>query len=499
MPSKKESAQAVDSYENKAALYKKQAKEAVKKLYDPERLSRKTVGVFDKETLRTYMENPENYSRQLRNLSRFLYSRSQVYRRIINMNASMIDTNFRSVIPNIEINKKPNKSKTIKSYSETLKILDKMNLPSEMLKVYLKCWVEDVFFGVYYFYEDEGGIVLPLDPDYCQIIGVYPTGDFAFSFDTSYFTGKESELEMWGEPFISMVKEGNKSNASKWVQVPDEYAICLKINLEDYMTPLPPYITLFDSIINLEDLKEITAIADEQQIYKLLAYKVPLVTNTTTPDNFAVDLEVAAEYYKAASKSLPEYTDAILLPGLDLKEVSFDTDQASDVNKVENAAKNILKTSGHSMMADQEGTTAVLAALKADEEYAISSLLPQTQAWVNRFLMLHSNNPCKVKFLEVTKYTKEAFKESVIKDMNYGLPMITTLGILNGYSELDLISMATVNDYLGLSDLFKPLETAATRSKEDTRASEGTAGGRPVNETPTDESEDSQDKRDRNG
>ena len=95
----------------------------------------------------------------------------------------------------------------------------------------------------------------------------------------------------------------------------------------------------------------------------------------------------------------------------------------------------------------------------------------------------------------MTKYTKNDYKDSVIKDMNYGLPMIFTLGALNGYSELDMLSMANLNNSLGLDELFKPLATASTRSNADSE------GGAPAksDEDVTDEGDSSRDKRDRNG
>ena len=461
-------------------------------LLDPSATNSKSFSVFSKDTLRTYMQNPLTNYKNLRNLSRFLYYRSQIYKRIIMYNATMIDTNYRSIIPYMDITKGADTTKIVKSFYDTAALLDKFNLSTEMLKVYTKCWIEDVFFGVYYFNDKEGGFLLPLDPDYCQITSIYPTGDYGFDMDMSYFRSHQKELELWGEPFESMYEayESDMING-RWQPIPDEYCCCFKVDSMDLTTPVPPYINLFDSIINLEDLKEITNIADEANIYKLIVAKIPLLKNSDSVDDFAVDPTTAINYYNRMIGDLPDYVSAILSP-IDIDAVTFDQDQASDVNKVENAAKNILKTSGHSILADANGTTAVKAAITSDVEYAISSLLGQTQAWVNRMMTIHLSNPSKVKFLEVTKYTKDDYKDSLIKDMNYGTPFIMTLGALNGYTELDMISMANLNDALGLSELFKPLATSSTRSSDE-------ANGRPKNDTATDESEDSEAKRERNG
>lgn len=489
--------QNVSEFDKKVALYKK-VMESID-LYNPSETQVRTSTTFSKDTLKTYMRNPYANEKQLRNLSRFLRNRSQIYKKIIADNASMINTNYRQVIPNYSFKSSKRKQtkpeKIRKSYFETIEFVDKMNLATEMLKVYLECWTCDVFYGVYYYYKDQGGIMLPLNPDYCKIIGLYPTGDFAFAFDCSYFSGKSTSLEMWGEPFTSMYKAYQSGGANeKWQKVPDEYACCMKVNLEDYETALPPYMTLFYSLIDLEDLKDLMAIEEQDRLYKMIYMTMPLFSNSNLPDDFSVDPVTVIKYYNMIKDSIPDSVASFVSP-VEIKQISFDNDQTSDINKVENSAKNILKTAGHVALADPNGATAMSAALKADEDYAISSLLPQTEAWVNRMVSYHISNPSKVKFLGVTKYSRDEYKSGILKDMNYGVPLIHTLGILDGFSEADMIAMATFNSELGVENLYKPMQTASTQSG----SSEGDDGGRPKSETPTDSGEDSADKRDSAG
>lgn len=463
-------------------------------LLDPSKNYSKTSSTFSKETLRTYMKNPTTQYKNLRNLSRYLYYRSQVYRKIVHYNANMINLNYRSVVPLIDLVKGGDKKKILKSYYDTLSILQNMNLPLEFLKVYITCWREDIFFGCAYS-DDTGFFILPIDPDYCKVTGIYPTGDLAFDMDMSYFSRKEDVLEMWGDPFTSMYNEYKKNTTTgKWQPMPDEYAVCMKINIDDWETPLPPYIALFDRLINLEDLSEISAIADEQQIYQLLAITMPLLKSATESDEWAVNPEVVVEYYNKMCEMLPDYTNAILTPA-PLQSINFNQDQASDVNKLENATKSVLNTSGGAQVLNSgsiSGTTAWTGAIKSDEDYALSSLLPQTQAYINRLLSYKLNTPAKVKFLEVTKYTKDDYKGSVLKDATYGLPSKLLLNTLNGFNELETISLNFLEeDCLGLSSKFKPLQSSNT-----TNSSDLLDGGRPPSEDLTDDGEKSIDKKD---
>lgn len=485
-----------EKYENKIKNFER-SNNALQ-LLDPSKNYAKVANTFSKETLRTYMKNPVSQYKNLRNLSRFLYYRSQVYRRIINYNANMIDLNYRSVIPLIDIVKGGDKKKTLKSYYDTLALIENMNLPLEFLKVYITCWREDIFFGCSY-YDETGFFILPIDPDYCKVTGIYPTGDLAFDMDMSYFSRKKEVLEMWGEPFVSMYSEYEKDTTNgKWQPMPDENAICLKLNIDDWETPLPPYMALFNSLINLEDLAEITAIADEQQIYKLLTMVMPLLNGSDESDDWAVDPMTIITYFNKMLEKLPDYTDAILSP-VKIDTIEFSHDQATDVNKLENATKSVLNTSGGAQVlnsASISGTTAWNGAIKSDEDYALSSLLPQTQAYINRFLSYKIKNPAKVKFLEVTKFTKEEYKNSILKDATYGLPNKLLINTLNGFSELETISMNFLEEEcLGLSAKFKPLQSSNTMNTGELK--DGAPTSEETGNKITDEGEASRDKKDK--
>ena len=53
------------------------------RLLDPTKNVSRSYSTFDKTKLRTYMKNPISQYKNLRNLSRYLYYRSSVYRRLI--------------------------------------------------------------------------------------------------------------------------------------------------------------------------------------------------------------------------------------------------------------------------------------------------------------------------------------------------------------------------------------------------------------------------------
>ena len=176
---------------------------------NPTKSATKAFSTFTKENLRTYLENPFSNSKNLRNLSKYLYYRSQVYRRLIQYNANMINLQYRSVIPPFNITEDNDPQTVLQSYADTLSLLEKMNLNLAFKPACITAFREDVFFGCAYL-DDTGFFILPIDPDYCKIAGVYGDGSLAFWMDMTYFQKNADYLEYWGEPFQTMWKEYQK-------------------------------------------------------------------------------------------------------------------------------------------------------------------------------------------------------------------------------------------------------------------------------------------------
>lgn len=464
----------------------------------------KTVNNFSKENLRSYFRNIGSNEKNFRDLSRYLYYRSQVYYRIIYYFSSMFDLDSKTVIPSgYDISGENDKDKILEDYQNTLNILDKLNLKYEFLNVALTCFREDVFYGCVYFNEKSevspSMFILPLDPEYCKIQGKYYTGDFSFAMNMEYFRKYPELLEFWGEPFSSMYKEYEKTG-EKWISMQKEYSACFKFRAEDWQIVLPPFSGLFNSLISLLDLEDIQAIADEQQIYKLLWVELETLTGTNMPDDWKVDPKIMAEYFsKMVNEALPDYTSAAIVPGK-LNSISFNNDQATDTDKVQNATKTVLNTSGGAQIlnsASISGTTAFNAAIRSDTQFALSSLLPQIESWLNRFLSYYIKNPARVKFFKVSVYTKDSLKESLRNDAQYGIPTKLAINSFNGYSEKESMAMNFLEEeILHLSDKFIPLSSSHTMSSDktaggQTKATDGT------DDAITDEGEASQDKRDK--
>ena len=129
--------------------------------------------------------------------------------------------------------------------------------------------------------------------------------------------------------------------------------------------------------------------------------------------------------------------------------------------------------------------------MQADTEMAISMLLYETQGWVNRFLTYWVSTPSKVKFFEISAYTKDQFKKDLLEAAQNGLPTKLVYNTMNQFSEKDTLALNFLEEQvLGLTGLFVPLQTSYTQSgSSDT-------GGAPTKDDSeiTDDGEASRDK-----
>lgn len=472
------------------------ADESIKKLKNVNSTSKfKSVGQVTKESLRTYLQNPSANEKNIRNLSRYLYVRSQIYYRLVKFYANMFDLNARSVIPPYSLVDKNKPKDTLKSYNDTLQMLDKMNLQYEFLKVFTQCWREDLFCGVAYV-DETGFFILPLDLDYVKIVGIRADSTFVFAMDMTYFNKYPELLEYWGEPFQSMHSAYGGVASEKFQIVSDEYSVCLKVRADDFELALPPLSGIFNSLLSLITMEDLQDIGDEQDIYKLLVAELPLLSGSSMPDDWAVDPSMALTYFNKMTESLPDYMGAVLSP-MKITPISFDSDQATQVNKIQKSTQSILNISGGSQVlngATISGTTAWTGAIKADSEFAISMLLPQAEATINRLLSFALPNPSKVKFFEVSVFTRDDLRKSLLENATYGLPTRLAVNALSGgFTELDTLSLNYLEtECLDLPNVFgAPLQSSHT-----TAGGANNEGGAPTKDVKTDAGEASEDKRD---
>lgn len=440
-------------------------------LRDVARTSTKSIRKFNRETLKDYIENIPGNEKNIRDIARYLYYRSNIFYRIINFYAGMWDLRCRKVVPEYSMTKTrgSNDKKALKSFEETLETLDIMNLQGNMTEILLNVYVQDVCYAFTY-YDETGMFFYILDPDDCVIDSRYTTSDYGFAVDMSKWRSAQRQqiIEFLGSPLKEMYEEYTRTG-ERYIHCPDEYAACFKFRTDTWDTSIPPFITLMIQLAGLEDLIDIQAEADQLSIYKLLYYPMDVRDGANESDAWEVTPDLAYKYMKKLEPQIPDGVGVGMVPGKELKYVDFSKTVDSDTNSVEKASNQILQAAGGGAVLNANkitSTAAFNAWLKSETEFAMSTLLPQINGFTNRFLRYKLSNPAKVEHFEVSIYTKQEVAEKFLESCQYSFANRLAYNTFLGISERDTLAMLHFeNEVLKLPDIMKyPLQSSYTQS-----------------------------------
>lgn len=450
------------------------------RLIDPINWEYKKSKVYDKERLRRFIKSPEKNYIELQELSRYLYRLSYPYRRIVQYNATMIDLSAMICVPDVDMQHANNKKIVMKNYEKALKQHQKMNMKSQIAKLLTIAWIEDAVFA--YAYEDaDAFFLLPLDGDYCKIYSQNYDGSYNFMFDFSYFDTYPYLLEYWDKEFREKYELYRSDRRLwRWMPLNPDRSFCIKIN-QNHLWCLPPFLPLFQGIIDLIDLQDIQNVKDQLSIYKLLIMREETLQKATEPDQFTVDIDSAVAYYQKFVDSLPPEVGAALSL-LPVDVVEFKGNQTDEVDMISNSMSNLFKSAGASVLDRDkiEGAIAFTASIISDSVVSTANILPQIEIWVNRYIQYKAGNvSARIKYLPVTPYTKADYLNRVLAAAQSGAPVKLQIAALLNEDPLEAYAMQYLeNEVLDISlGGWIPLSTSYTLSG---MASDGGENGQAV-------------------
>ena len=445
------------------------AQNALTQMQNLTRSRRRTTQSYTKEQLVSYIQNPASNEKNLRDVSNVFYLRCQAYNRLVSYYASLPNFDARIVIPPYDMTGRNNDNKILKSYYQTCNVLSHWNINSEFYRPTKHSILEDTFYGIAY-YSDEGLLIYPMDNAWCKLYGRYSnTGDYSYAVDMSNFRGINNFLiDALGEPIKSMY-DAYQSSGDKWQVMPDEYCFCIKFNTNDDLLEIPPLVGLFESLLDMLNMADVSNLEAEQSIYKMIYMQIPTISNSKTPDDFSVSPALATKYYnRLIEEAIPTDSVTCGISPVPLNTISFDNDASKNNNRVSEATKNVFDVSGGAMLLSSNITnsTAYNYAVKADTLWVTSPLLPQFEGWLNRILPYVVSNPSRVKFIQTGRLTTEDTRKELLEDSQYGLPAKLAVMALDGVDPLSTLSLNHLEeDILGLANKFdKPLSSSFTSS-----------------------------------
>ena len=433
-----------------------------------------TYQKYTKSNIVTYLGNPANYEKQLRQMSQYLYNISNYYKRLVLYFANMSTFSYIIVPYGIDYSKNVNMNKFKKGYYAVTNQLEKMNIKHEFTRALTVAFRDDVYYG-YEWETNDSYTFQQLDADYCKISSI-EDGVYNFAFNFSYFDSNKERLANFPPEFTTMYNLYKKDANMKWQELPGERSICLKVN-EDSYVPIPPFVSLFSALADIEDYRAITKDASEINNYKALCLQIPVGDDGT----FLIDYDLCKEFYDMMCNVLPENIGAFMSP-MKVTDWNFDKSGAmSGTDDVEKAESSMWTQAGVNKILfgggdDPSSSSVELSTI--NDQMIVFAMMRQVERWINRKLKSVSTAiKFKINILDVTYFNRAEIHDKYIKDGQYGLPVRTALMATAGYAPSDFENLQYLeNTVLNLSEKEIPLTSSNTQSVD-------AEPGRPTNES----------------
>lgn len=441
--------------------------------------SNKSYTQYSKDLLRTYSLNPASNLANLREISRFVCRNSMLYKKLLMYYAAM-PLYYYNITPINDLSKSLNGNKIAKDYYSVVEKVEKIDIAKEMYNaVYLA--LRDGFYVGYSFADDSTGdmFLMPLDVDFLRVYGKTISGEWIVYMDASFFDKDSNKDYIYGvnndgigvwdtDIFLTGYETyKNQGRDFQWFRLPPEKTFCLLAGSDDeFTTPLPFFLQLLQSLLDLLDLESLINSKTELENYKLLISKIPLINGSDSVDDFAISLELAQMFDNLLEGVLPELIGHITTP-LDITAETFEkSNNSNDTDQLSVAMNNLFNNAGASQLVVAGGSSTNAIGLKHNIQNDMSTTwvwVDRVESWLNYYIQMNISEGYKLQIHKITWYNKEDYQTSM-KD-------VATLGgsaldMLTSYGDTPYMAFQKLNfeNALGIKDLMRPLQSSYTQS-----------------------------------
>lgn len=448
-----------------------------------------TFYLYTRDEITSYLKNPFQYEKNLRNAVVYLYGASSHFRRLVQYFVSLSDLSY--VVSPYRIDTTTAKPQTFKrNYRRVLNLLSSMDIKNQFEKILTVCLREDIFYGTIW-ENAESTILQQLPSDYCAV-SVIEDNVLNVSFDFSYFRSYPDNLALYPAEFSTKFAIYEKDVANRWQELDSPTSFAIKCNKDVLNYSMPPFAGILREIYDLEDYKQLRMTKTELENYAMLV----MTLGIREDGEWEMDLDKAKEFYHNLDEVVPEEIGTVLSP-MKIDKISFERTHAGETDTIAEAEQNLFTAAGVSSLLfnnDKASSNALLLSVKSDQALTYS-IVKSIECMLNRFIRQHSfGKYFKVTFLDCSPFNREKLGDAYLKACGYGLPMVSYYCASQGLmqDEMDCMNFLE-DDVLGIKQRFVPLQSSATQSSKDHESNEP---GRPKSEIGdlTDEGEATQER-----
>lgn len=422
----------------------------------------------------------------LRDMSRFLYTVSPHYRRMIGMLSTVMLNNY---IIRTTNTKNTNRN----TYIEICRKIKNWRIKTELPVIFTHVLLDGAFFGLVY--EDKKGyMIMPVRHEYCVISSVQ-NGVRKFAFDLNFFTKANlHHIDQYGEEFVNAyyLYKGNKElgiepdKTKRWFE--PKRQICLKFD-EELPFIVPPFIGIFKDILDIDTYAEIKKDGAILDNYKMIHYRIP-TDNDGVPK---LSFEQSRKYYNMSAAVVPDGIGIAMSPfAVDVLNLKENGDTAKDYTK--DATRELFNNIGISPILfgiTDNATSQTLELAVRTVESMMMKLVKQAERWGNTYIKEiypKEFEMYEIMFLYQSIFNRTKVQDEYLKSAQYGMPTKMLYLASCDLEPIDAIGMSYVEDDIlkcATDIMARPLISSNTLSN----GSVGDEGGRPEAEVKTDSSE----------
>ena len=420
---------------------------------------------FTKQEIRKILNYPKENHKQIRQASLYLATASSHYMRLMFYMSSMLTLDNILTPYNIE------KSDVVKTpfkinYNKANNYIQNFNIKHELSQILLTMMIEDIYFG-YERTTSSSFMLQRLPTDRCRLTGK-EDGMFTFDFDFSYFSGNEDLLLNYDNEFTALYKKYKRTN-QPWQPLNTKKSVCFKFR-EDLFYPLPPFVSIFEDLIGLEDLKDLEDARNKLENFKLLLQKIPFKKDPRSERDFLIGADSVKMFHNNIKSVLPSQIGLISTP-MEIEDYSFEPKNNRIKESVSEAEERIFSSAGVSSGLFNSGNKSAVALNRAiqTDEAMMFGVLRQFERFFNKRLKQNTTSTYQFKliFPDLTVYNREDQLDNYLKTAQYGFPK-SLVACAMGMNTSDLVGMSIMeNEFLDLQEHLQPLQSSHTQNGED--------------------------------
>lgn len=407
----------------------------------------------------------EGSPEQLRELSRYYYRVSGVYRNAIDLYAGMSKYSV-MLTPIFDNNKAVPKNQVIDTFYKAHKFIESLHISVNFSHIMREIFLNGVYFGI--MRESENGLTIQdLPVRYSRVMYKDENDLYVVEFNILFFESIHDK-EYLNNLLLNYPIEirnafiNRKKLKNPWIEIPAEMGgICFT-----YGDCTPPFAAAIPSIYQLDDAVDREADRDENELYKLLIQKMPI----DSKGELVFQMDEVQDIHESVAEMLSDSDTVNVLTTFGdtkLESIQDSTAATQSTSRIQKYTDTAYDQMGVSELFFNCTTASGLDFAVKRIEALINEINAMFSVWIKYQINKRFAKPkygFDFEILPIDIFNQKEVQEKYFEAAQYGYSKMYA-GVAMGIPQLNQINLLTFeNDILGLTERMRPLQSSYTSS-----------------------------------